>query len=316
MEVINDVSLIKNISNSVVTIGNFDGIHNGHRVLIENTVNYAKKHDIKSIVFTFSNHPINYFKPNSIKNILTNDEKLNLFKNMGVDIVLNIKFDDYMTNIEPYFFVRDILYKKLNAKKIIIGYDFRFGKNKQGSPNTLLDLSKEFGFLVDVVDEIEIDKKRISSTYIRTLIEDGRVDEIKKYLGRNYFLSGEVIHARKLGRTIGFPTANIKIQEDILIPKRGIYASKVYIDESIYFGATNIGYNPTVSGDKLSIETHILNFNEDIYGKVIKVEFIERIRDEKKFDSIDELKEQLKKDTSYVENKYLKNSSIIQNYML
>lgn len=311
MEVINDVSLIKNISKSVVTIGNFDGIHNGHRVLIENTVNYAKKHDIKSIVFTFSNHPINYFKPNSIKNILTNDEKLNLFKNMGVDIVLNIKFDDYMTNIEPYFFVRDILYKKLNAKKIIIGYDFRFGKNKQGSHNTLLDLSKEFGFLVDVVDEIEIDKKRISSTYIRTLIEDGRVDEIKKYLGRNYFLSGEVIHARKLGRTIGFPTANIKIQEDILIPKRGIYASKVYIDESVYFGATNIGYNPTVNGDKLSIETNILNFDEDIYTKVIKVEFIERIRDEKKFNSIDELKEQLKKDTSYVENKYLKNSSII-----
>lgn len=311
MEVINDVSLIKDIGESVVTIGNFDGIHNGHRVLIENTINYAKKYNIKSVVFTFSNHPINYFKPNSIKNILTNEEKLNLFKNMGVDIVLNIRFDDYMTNIEPYFFIRDILYKKLNAKKIIIGYDFRFGKNKQGSSNTLLELSKEFGFLVDIVDEIEIDKKRVSSTYIRTLIEDGKVDKIKKYLGRNYFLSGEVIHARKLGRTIGFPTANIKIQEDILIPKRGIYATKVYIDKSIYFGATNIGYNPTVNGDKLSIETNILNFDEDIYTKIIKVEFIERIRDEKKFNSIDELKEQLKKDTSYVKNKYLKNSSIV-----
>ncbi|MFR8620548.1 MAG: riboflavin biosynthesis protein RibF, partial [Romboutsia timonensis] len=216
-----------------------------------------------------------------------------------------IPFDEYMTKISGYDFVKDILLDKLNVKNVIVGHDFTFARNKEGNVKLLQELSKQYGFSLEIVNSIKLGDVRISSTYIRKLILDGSVEDIYKYLGRNYKLSGEVIHSKKLGRTIGFPTANISINKNMIIPKVGIYATKVYVNGKIYYGATNIGYNPTVNGDNLSIETNILNFDEDIYGKVITIEFLERIRDEKKFNGIEELKSQLQKDTNYVCKKYI-----------
>lgn len=305
MTTIKCINDIKNINKSVVTIGNFDGPHKGHQVLIKKTIEYAKLNNTKSIVFTFENHPANYFKKDAVKNIVPNEEKIKRLKALGVDYVINIPFDEFMTKISAYDFVKDILITKLNAQKIIVGYDFSFARNKEGNTNVLRELSLQFGFELEVVKPIKINGLRVSSTLIRDLILQGRVSEVSQYLGYSYELSGEVIHSKKLGRTIGFPTANIQISEDVVIPKGGIYATRVYIDDEVFYGATNIGYNPTVNGQNLSIETNILDFDRDIYGKVIKLEFLERTRDEKKFSSIEELKNQLEKDTSYIYEKYV-----------
>ena len=305
MMTIRCINEIENINRSVVTIGNFDGPHKGHQVLIKKTIEYAKMNNIKSIVFTFENHPANYFAPNTIKNIVTNKEKIKRLKALGADYIVNIPFDEYMTRIPAYDFVKEILVSKLNAQKVIVGYDFSFARNKEGDTNVLRELSSEFGFELEVVKPIKINGQRVSSTLIRNLVLEGRVNEVSEYLGYSYELSGKVIHSKKLGRTIGFPTANIEINEDVVIPKGGIYATRVYVDDEIYYGATNIGYNPTVNGKGLSIETNILDFDRDIYGEVIKLEFLERTRDEKKFSSIEELKNQLEKDTSYIYEKYV-----------
>lgn len=313
MQIVKSINKIKHIEDSVVTIGNFDGLHKGHQKLIKKIVDYGLKNNIKSVVFTFENHPANYFKENSIKNIITNEEKEERIKSLGVDIIINVKFDDYMANISSDDFVKNILVDKLGVNRLIVGHDFTFGKNKEGNINTLEDFSKKYSFKLEIVKPIKINKIRVSSTYIRELIKSGQVNLIKEYLGYNYDLKGIVIHAKQLGRTIGFPTANINCNNESLVPKCGIYATKVQILNRTYLGATNIGYNPTVNGDKLSIETHILDFDEDIYDEIIKIEFLERIRDEKKFSSLDDLKNQLEKDTRYVFENYI---CKIKEYMI
>ena len=305
MIIINSLNEIKRFDKSVVTIGKFDGIHKGHTVLIEKSVEYAKKENLNSIVFTFKNSPVSYFSNIVTREIITEREKMDKLKSLGVNVVIDIPFNEEMANISAENFVKEILIDKLNVKKLIIGHDFAFAKNREGTPAVLEILGKKYGFTVDVIKPVTINDIRVSSTYVKDLVYSGRVEEVKNYLGRNYFIEGEVIHAKKLGRTIGFPTANIKLQENLVIPKRGIYATKVYIGNEIYLGATNIGYNPTVNGEKMSIETNILEFDKDIYGKTIKLEFLERIRDEKKFKDLNELKIQLKMDTNYIYKKYI-----------
>ena len=213
MDTITSIEKIDTIKESVVTIGNFDGLHRGHQVLIKKATEYAKANNISSVVFTFKNHPVNYFRPGSIKNIITSEEKIKILKSMGVDYVINIPFDEYMTKISGYDFVKDILLDKLNVKNVIVGHDFTFARNKEGNVKLLQELSKQYGFSLEIVNSIKLGDVRISSTYIRKLILDGSVEDIYKYLGRNYKLSGEVIHSKKLGRTIGFPTANISINK-------------------------------------------------------------------------------------------------------
>ena len=233
MDTITSLKTIEIIKQSVITIGNFDGLHRGHQVLIKKATEYAKKKNVSSIVFTFKNHPVNYFKPNSVKNIITNSEKIEILKSMNVDYVINIPFDEYMTKISGHDFIKEILLDTLGAKKVIVGHDFTFARNKEGNIKLLKDLSEQYGFELEVVNPIKIDNIRISSTHIRNLISSGDVESVYKYLGRNYTLSGEVVHARKIGRTIGFPTANIRIDENMVIPKVGIYATKVYIDNKV-----------------------------------------------------------------------------------
>lgn len=305
MTIIKSLDEVINVENTVVTIGNFDGIHKGHIKLIKEAVKEAKTKNYKSVVFTFENHPMRYFRADSIKHIITNEEKVKIFKGLGVDIVFMIPFDEYMTKISATDFVKTILHEKLKCKMVIVGHDFTFARNKEGNASLLESLGKKYNMKVKVIEPIKIKGRRVSSSYIRNLINDGNVSEIKDFLGRNYFLEGEVIHARKIGRTIGFPTANLKAEDKLIIPKNGIYAVKVYIKNKVYYGATNIGYNPTVNGKALSIETNIIDFDEEIYGEIIKVEFLDRIRDEKKFNSLDELKSQLRKDVNFVYKKYV-----------
>ncbi|GAA0100662.1 bifunctional riboflavin kinase/FAD synthetase [Paraclostridium bifermentans] len=305
MTIIKSLDEVINVENTVVTIGNFDGIHKGHIKLIKEAVKEAKTKNYKSVVFTFKNHPMRYFRADSIKHIITNEEKVKIFEDLGVDIVFMIPFDEYMTKISATDFVKTILHEKLKCKMVIVGHDFTFARNKEGNASLLESLGKNYNMKVKVIEPIKIKGRRVSSSYIRNLINDGNVSEIKNFLGRNYFLEGEVIHARKIGRTIGFPTANLKAEDKLIIPKNGIYAVKVYVKNKVYYGATNIGYNPTVNGKVLSIETNIIDFDEEIYGEIIRVEFLDRIRDEKKFNSLDELKSQLRKDVNFVYKKYV-----------
>lgn len=305
MIIIKSINNIDNIYKSVITIGNFDGVHKGHQVLIKEAVQFANKRNIKSVVFTFDNHPANYFEKKHVKSIITNNEKINRIKSLGVDILVIIPFDSYMTKISPIEFIKGVLIDKLGARKIIVGHDFTFARRKEGNTKLLKEMSFKYGFELEIVNPIKVNDIRVSSTYIRQLVAEGSVDKVNKYLGYHCEIKGNVIKGKQLGRTIGFPTANIEINDDLLIPNNGIYATKVYVHNDVYYGATNIGYNPTVNGDKLSIETNILEFDEDIYGQVIKIEFLERIRDEKKFNSLEELKAQLKKDTDYVYKNYV-----------
>ena len=305
MIIIKSINDIDNIYKSVVTIGNFDGVHKGHQVLINEAVQFANKRNLKSVVFTFDNHPANYFEKKHVKNIITNNEKINRIKNLGVDILVIIPFDSYMTKISPIEFIKGVLIDKLGAGKIIVGHDFTFARRKEGNTKLLKEMSSKYGFELEIVNPIKVNDIRVSSTYIRQLVAEGSVDKVNKYLGYHCEIKGNVIKGKQLGRTIGFPTANIEINDDLLIPNNGIYVTKVYVHNDVYYGATNIGYNPTVNGDKLSIETNILEFEKDIYGQIIKIEFLERIRDEKKFNSLEELKAQLKKDTDYVYKNYV-----------
>lgn len=305
MQIIKSLENIKDIPQSAITIGNFDGVHKGHQVLINKTIEAAKKNGLKSIVFTFENHPVNFFKPGTVKNIITNEDKLNIFESMGVDITVMIPFNKFITTVEPLDYLENILLGSLNMKYIVIGHDFTFGKEKKGNPEYLRNAQDKYGFGLEVIEPITIRGERISSTHIRKLITNGRADEVKEYLGRNYVMSGEVLHSKKLGRTIGFPTANTKIDDGMLCPEIGIYASQVRVKGKMYYGATNIGYNPTVKGDKLSLETYILDFDEDIYGEIIDVEFLEKIRDEVKFDDLEGLKNRLALDVDFVRENYV-----------
>lgn len=303
MTVVNSLNQLKDIKDSVVTIGNFDGVHVGHQYLIKTAVEEAKKINTKSVAFTFSNHPVNYFKPNSIKYITTNETKVEVIKSFGIDMVVNIPFNMDILGVSAEEYIKNILVDKLRVKKIVIGHDFTFAKNKEGTVEVLKNLSKKYNFDVIVVPPIEVDNIRVSSTYIRNLLKSGEVYNIEKFLGRTYSICGEVVPCRQLGRTIGFPTANTNISKDLMLPKEGIYHTKVKVGNRYFDGATNVGYNPTVENKGFSVETFILDFNENIYNQTICIYFIERIRDEVKFSSLDELKNQLKKDVDYVYSK-------------
>lgn len=310
MKVIKAIKDIDIEFDTVVTIGNFDGVHKGHQVLIEKTATYAKARGIKSAVFTFLNHPINYFVPEKVKNIFDEKEKERLIEGFGIDYLIDIPFDKAMTQISAEQFIVKILKDKIHAKKIVVGHDFTFARNKEGTVDVLRKMGHEYGIEVEIVQPIKINGIRVSSTFIRELISEGRVDEIPQYLGTPYVIEGEIIHGKANGRKMGYPTANISLKDQIINPKNGIYASRVIIDGKKYFGATNVGMNPTVNGKYLSIETNILDFDEDIYGKRVRIEFLEKIRDEKKFESLDELRKQLDLDTGFVRQKYLSNNKM------
>jgi len=285
------------VKDPVVTVGTFDGIHKGHMKILDTLIYEAEKIGGESVVFTLYPHPRKVLQPTERELFLLNtiDEKALLLKKAGIKNLVIYPFTKGFAQLNSCDFIEKILYNKLRAKQLIVGFDHHFGKDRQGNLEILRNCANPFGFDIIKVDALEEDGKKISSSRIRNLITEGNIAKANKYLGYEYFINGIVIEGEKIGRTLGFPTANIHvIEKEKLIPKRGVYAVKINIDSKKYNGMLNIGTRPTVSSNfNTNIEVHIIDFKGDIYDKIIKITFIQFIRDEIKFENKDQLKGQL-----------------------
>lgn len=295
-------------SATIVTIGTFDGVHIGHQKIIDKLIKYADKKDFESVVLTLFPHPRMVLqKDSNIKLLNTIDERVSILKSLGVQNVVVKEFTKVFANLSPKNYVEKILVKELNAKHIVIGYDHRFGKNRTADITDLQKFAEIHNFKVEKISAQDIADVTVSSTKIRNALSTGEVNLANNYLGYNYYISGNVIKGKGLGRTIDFPTANIHVKETYkLIPHDGVYVIKSSFEGQTLYGMMNIGTNPTVDGKNRSIEVHFFNFNKDIYGTKLKIEFLKRLRSEQKFENIDALKTRLKIDKEQALN-YLKN---------
>ncbi|MGE5216607.1 MAG: bifunctional riboflavin kinase/FAD synthetase [Chloroflexota bacterium] len=289
------------IAGSVVTLGNFDGIHLGHQALIGGAVEDSRRLGVPSVVLTFEPHPLNVLAPQRApKLILAHKDKIQLLQNLGVDIVAVQRFDLAFAKLSAAEFVHTLLVGRLKVKKLWVGKDLRFGQGRQGSVDDLLRWGTELGFEVAVVEPILVNGRRVSSSGIRQLVSAGRVDEVKSMLGRYHFVSGRVTEGRRRGRDLGFPTANLALRTEV-VPLDGIYATLFHLGERTLLSVSSIGLNPTFGAGPRTVESYIMNFNEEIYGAAVRLSFIKRIREEKKFDSAAELAAQILDDVRHAE---------------
>ncbi|TXK78459.1 bifunctional riboflavin kinase/FAD synthetase [Mesonia sp. K4-1] len=286
------------INPSVVTIGTFDGVHIGHQKIIDRLIDVAKKNHLESAILTFFPHPRMVLqKEVGIKLINTIEERKKIIKSKGVDHLVVYPFTKEFSRLTAREYVEQILVKKLNAKKIIIGYDHRFGRNRNANIQDLKELGKTFGFTVEEISKQDVEDVAVSSTKIRKAIEEGDIEKANTFLGNLFSLYGKIIKGKSLGKTLGFPTANLEIKEDYkIIPKNGVYIVKAYLNNKWVFGMMNIGTNPTVGGDIQTIETYFLDFSQDLYGQELNIQMLKRIRDERKFGDVDQLIEAMNKD--------------------
>lgn len=291
---------VKRSTRSVVTVGTFDGVHAGHRAIMDTVAAKAKEQGARSVIITFDPHPREIISPgkSGIKLLTTLQERAEILEELGIDLLVVIPFDRDFSLLSSEEFIRDIIYKKIGVSEFVIGYDHHFGRNREGTIETIEKLGKELGFKAYVVSKREVGAKTVSSTAIRKAIsEEGNVRQAAEFLQRPYRLNGTVIHGDKRGKKLGFPTANIKPeQSNKIIPKEGVYAVRVRFNNEWFNGMMNIGHRPTFEGKTQTLEVHLFDFNEDIYGEEVQVRFLNRIRDEKKFDGIDNLKAQLAED--------------------
>ena len=301
MRIFDNLKSYSSEKESILTIGTFDGVHIGHNKILKRLIQDSKKNNLSSLVMTFFPHPRMILnKSHEIKMIDTIDEKINLLEKTGLDNLIIHPFDNNFSKIRAKEFVEEILVKKLKIKEIIIGYDHKFGKDREASVEDLKKFGQDYMFTVKEIPAQEIDSIAISSTKIRNAILNGEIEKCNKFLGRNFILTGKVVYGDGLGKKIDFPTANIEIKETYkIIPKNGVYLVKTKINSNTYFGMMNIGIRPTVGGTNKSLEIHFFNFKDNIYGKNVSIEIIKKIRDEEKFSSIDQLKIQLKKDEQF-----------------
>ncbi|MBF0467318.1 MAG: bifunctional riboflavin kinase/FAD synthetase [Desulfamplus sp.] len=304
MELIEDIDKIeKPFKNAVVTIGNFDGVHKGHQALFDKVMEESDSISGTSIAITFEPHPLKALSKKAPPLITRKDQKVELISASGIDKLICIPFTKEFAAISAQEFIDHLLIDKIGMKVIVVGPDYSFGKNREGSIDFLLKAGEDKGFRVIVPDWVNdpeatdgSEKDRISSTMIRNLVMDGRVDETKRFLGRHYQIRGKVVKGRERGGSkLGFPTANIKLHDE-LCPRMGVYAVTVETAKGNFKGVANIGYSPTFDDHLFTIEVHILDFSADIYGTRIRVNMIKRLRDEKKFASIEELSNQIRSD--------------------
>lgn len=296
---------------SVITIGTFDGVHIGHKKIINQLTSISSKNNLISILLSFFPHPKMVLQNDKeLKLINTIQEKEGLLNSLNLDYLIIKEFTKEFSRLSALEFVRDILVNKLNAKHIIIGYDHHFGRNRTANIEQLKEFGELYDFKVTEILAQDIDDIAISSTKIRKALMNGEITLANKFLGYNFFFSGNVVHGNNIGKTISFPTANIKIDAPYkLVPKNGVYIVKTTIDNQITFGMMNIGYNPTFNGKQKSIEIHFINFNKNIYDKTLTIEMILRIRNEIKFNTVDDLKKQLEQDKLSTLN-YIKSLNI------
>lgn len=293
------------------TIGNFDGVHVGHKKILKNLINKAENEKAKTILITFFPHPKMVLGKNTnIKLINTINERKTLLKKQGINLVYVQEFTKEFSNLTALAFVKNILVNQLHIKKLYIGYDHKFGKNREGNFKKLKEYGVTYNFNVLQISKKDIDHTTISSTKIREALKQGNIEIANQYLGYEFMLTGKVVGGKKIGKTINFPTANIQIKESYkLIPKTGVYLAKATINNSTYFGMMNIGYRPTVNGKNKTIEIHFFNFNGNLYQKTIQVNLLCFLRNEQKFNSVEELKSQLILDKqnalSIIEKKYI-----------
>lgn len=305
MIVLNDSFKVKLKYKTYVTIGSFDGLHKGHLSLISKAVELSKKNNVKSMVNTFKEHPLSIInKEIAPKLIMDNETKIQLLNENGLDVLNLSDFIDIM-KMSPEDYILNMI-EHYNIKGIITGFNHKFGHKNQGDVKLLKKLSEKYGFELYIVEPVKVDGEIVSSTSIRKYIADGEIAKANKMLLRPFSLSGTVMHGRQVGRTLGFPTANLKYDSDFVVPGIGVYYTVVEYNGKNYKAITDIGYAPTVRNSDFTIESYMLNFDEDIYEKSIKVNFIEKIRDEVKFSSIEELKCQLESDKKFAESKDLK----------
>ena len=292
-----------------MTIGTFDGVHFGHQKIIEKLVKEAKKANKKSVVLTFFPHPRMVLqKDASLKLLNTIEERATLLEKTDLDYLIIHPFSKDFSRMSALEFVRDILVKQLNISKLIIGYDHHFGKNREGNITQLSEYSHLYGFKVEEIPAQDIDSVSVSSTKVRRALAAGNLKTANHYLGYNFMLTGTVVNGKKLGGKIGYPTANIDVKETYkLIPKTGVYVVKSSIGRKTVFGMMNIGNRPTINGNHQTIEIHFFDFNKDLYHKNLTIELLYFLRDEQKFDTIEFLVHQLKKDEEIARN-YIKNN--------
>jgi riboflavin kinase / FMN adenylyltransferase len=299
------------LASAVVTIGNFDGIHLGHREIFRRVRAIAADKGGEAVVVTFIPHPVKLFTAlKKLRLITTYAEKEGLVEASGIDYLIEIPFTEDFAAMTPRDFVSRILLDVIGTKHLVIGYDYKFGRNREGDVALLRQMGKEFGFPVDVLDPIGAEGEIYSSTRIRQMVGDGDVKGVVRLLGRHYFLDGTVIHGHHRGKGLGFPTANLATDNE-LIPKTGVYAVKVKIDDIMYDGACNIGSNPTFGNEEASIEVFIFNFAGDLYGRTLRVFFIDRIRDERRFADASALQQAIQSDVQRC-SEMLLNASVIE----
>ncbi|MBR1990523.1 MAG: bifunctional riboflavin kinase/FAD synthetase [Firmicutes bacterium] len=297
MVVFNSLEEIENIEPCCVALGNFDGVHVGHQSLIRRTVEKAKEHGLKSAVFTFSTHPKNLIpgrKP--VKNIIYQDEKADLIEALGVDYLFNIEFTEEIMKTAPEAYIKDFLVDKFNAKEVFCGFNYHYGHKAAGDYALLEACGKKYGYTVNQIEPVIVDGDVVSSTLIRGLIKAGEMEDCQKYLGRVYDIGGEVVVGNRLGKKLGFPTSNIMLDESMVTPPNGVYVTYCLYNGVRYPSITNVGVKPTIGEFKKNMETHIFNFDKELYGKFIKIEFVKKTRDEVKFSNVEELSAQIEKD--------------------
>ncbi len=288
------------LDNVVLTLGNFDGVHRGHQKLLRLTRDKARQRLGRAVVMTFDPHPVQVFKPSLFKQIQSLDDRLCRIEQSGVDTCVVVEFTRNLADHTPREFVLEWMLRLFDLKEVVIGYDTTFGKGRTGSPPMMEEFGRAFGFDTHVVEAIYIGDEPVSSSRIRRTVAAGKVEEATDLLGYNYFLRGTVVKGFGRGAAVlGYPTANIKTETN-LIPANGVYAAWFHRNGDRYRGALNVGTNPTFGNQAVSVETYILDFDEDIYGEDVKVEFVQRLRGERKFDSIDALKQQMTLDVAEV----------------
>lgn len=300
MEILDSVNIDKLNTGTVITIGKFDGLHTGHDYLINTIKRIAEEKNLKTMVCTFANPPLDVIDNNENDVLLTPYEKKTRIAKLNIDYLTVWNFDERFMHLKPEEFVKYLI-ERYNMKAFVCGKDFRFGYKREGDINLLITLSKKFSFDVTVLDKLKEDNSVVSSTKIKELIMSGNIKEANRLLGYEYFVGGEVVNGIKLGRKMGFPTANIIPRTTKVLPPFGVYETKVEIGDKVYKGITNIGTKPTVTNDlKIITETYLKGFTGDLYGKYINVELVDFIRAEKKFDSVEALIEQIKTDISRI----------------